>query len=140
MEVLLDLSYGVFVVDSIEAGGGVGYVDVGVATSWSFFGFGEYNFNIDDKMVPFAGARLGWAWSEVDTGLDKEDQSAIVIGGYCGAKYFLSPSVAVSGQINLDLATDEIYVNDDDLDSFNMTITVGMRFFLPAGTIKSPVQ
>ncbi len=130
-DIMLAGSYGYFIQDNIEVGGGAGYADISISTTYSLYGFGEYNFDLGGPMVPFAGAQLGWAKTEVDLGLFEVDQDAVELALYGGAKYFLAENIAISGQLNLKVASEDIYVNDDDADSVDVTLTLGMRFFLP---------
>ena len=134
-EVVLDASYGYFVQDCIELGGGLGYADVGYTSLTTLYGFGEYNFDLGTALVPFGGARVGWSSAEteikVGPGKVTSDQDALTFGLYGGAKFFLVDNIALTAQANLDVATEDIYVNDNDLESINFTLTLGMRFFLP---------
>ena len=127
----LDISagYGYFVQDSIEVGAEVALADNDLVTSYGFAGFAEFNFDQGTPLVPFVGARAGWARVEIDQ--FDADADAVVMGGYAGVKYFLAENVAITGQLNLNVASDDIYVNDDEVDDTNIDFTVGMRFFLP---------
>jgi hypothetical protein len=125
----LSVGYGYFIADNLEGGVEAAFADNDLLTSYGFGAFGEYNFNIGTPFVPFAGGKLNWAKVEVDD-LDKNND-ALVVGAYGGVKFFLAENVAISGQLNVDLASDDIYVNKNKLDNTDVTLTLGMRFFLP---------
>lgn len=91
-------------------------------------GFSEWNFPMDSALVPFLGARLGLATADVD-GVGSE--TALIVGGEAGGKLFLAENVAVSLQLNLDLATSDIFPEDDGVGNFDARITLGLRYFFP---------
>jgi opacity protein-like surface antigen len=128
-ELSLDVGYGYFVQDNIEVGGEVSFADNDDVMSYGLGGFAEYNLDQGTALVPFVGAGLGWVNTEIDA-LDVDDD-AIVAGIYGGVKYFLAENIALTAQINLDWASEDIFLNDGDVEDTNIDVTLGMRFFLP---------
>jgi hypothetical protein len=128
-EISLDVGYGYFIQDNIEVGGEVSIADNDHATTYGLGGFAEYNFDQGSALVPFAGVGLGWFNTEIDD-LDVDDD-AVVASLFGGVKYFLAENIAVTAQINLEWASEDIFLNDDDVEDTNIDFTVGMRFFLP---------
>lgn len=127
----LSLGYGQFIQDNLEVGGEVAFSDNDVATAYGFAGLVEYNFDQGTEIVPFVGASLGWAKAEVDVGDEDFDNDALVLGVSAGLKYFLAENVAVSGDVTYEWASDEIYDSDDGLEDTDLTLNLGMRFYIP---------
>ena len=46
-------------------------------------------------------------------------------------KVFLAENVALSGQLGFDFASEDIYLDDEDADSMDYNLTLGLRFFFP---------
>lgn len=126
-EIVLDVGLGHFVVDNVELGGVVGVANNDLITVWRLGGFGELSFPMQDApLVPFVGAGLAWAYADPDIG-DSED--AMVLGLAAGVKYFLTDDVAISTQVNFEYASEDIFLEDDDISDTNWDITLGLRYF-----------
>jgi hypothetical protein len=70
----------------------------------------NYHFGTGDASPwdPFIGAALGWYFvsastSDSDVGGITEALSGMAIGGFVGARYFVTPSVALVGRLGLGL-------------------------------------
>jgi opacity protein-like surface antigen len=125
----LGIKYGQFIQDNVEVGVLAAYSDNDLLEEMGFGGFAEYNFDQGTELVPFVGAEL--AWVNVD-GDDIESEDAVTLGGYVGVKYFLAENVAVSLDGKYTQASEDIYSEDGgDLEDKDMTINLGMRFYIP---------
>jgi hypothetical protein len=98
--------------DRVQAGGLISFTKKsedsfwGVSDVWGLGAFCEYNFTGNSASVPYAGisARL------LDGGGD-----VVVVGDlFAGIKVFVVPTVALFGQVNFSIASDEIYDFDRD--------------------------
>lgn len=128
-KVTLELGYGVFVADYFEAGVIGGYRDDDIVTD--FFGglFAEYNFETGTELVPFAGGQLSLHHADIDLIVVEDAVTAVVFGIYAGAKYFLTESVAVSGRLLLEAATDDVFIDEGEPTDNNLTVDLGLNFF-----------
>ncbi len=124
----LDLKLGYFVQDNIEVGGLLGIQDNDAYTTYGLGGFGEYNFDLESPVSPFAGAALKYLAAEIDDG---DDESAVVLTLYGGARYFVSPDVAIFGLAKFEQATEDVYVEDGDLEDTNIGIDIGLSVYIP---------
>jgi hypothetical protein len=129
-ELNIGVGFGYFVQDNIELGAEGLYQDNGILTTTGLAGFGEYNFDLGTPLVPFVGAKLGWFNANFDS-RHLKDQSAVVVECNGGAKYYLAENVALSAQLNVKCASEDIFLNDDKAESVDVNVTLGMRFFLP---------
>ena len=97
--------------------------------NYSLGAFGEYHLS-DLRLVdfaatiPYVGASIGMDFldSEID-----EDESAITFVPQIGIKWFFRNYVAVDTNFYFATATDDIYVNDNDLDDYDFGIRLGLR-------------
>lgn len=123
----LSAKYGYFVADYLEVGGAAAISDNDAISSYGLGGFVEYNFDLGTEVVPYVGAGLGWL--NVDYDIVDEDNDALEFSGYGGVKYFIVQNIAISGELEFDWASEEIYLEDDDVADTNIQINLGMRFF-----------
>jgi len=126
----LDVGYGYFIMDDLEVIGRFGFYDDDLYSAYAL-GFGaQFNFDFGTEFVPFAGADLSWGAIKWDEDDDSGDKNAIVLGLEGGANYFIAENVAISVSLNLDIATDDIFPEDNGkFSSTDTTILCGMRFF-----------
>ena len=66
---------------------------------------------------------------KVDGPDDYEDKDAFILGGEGGVKFFLTEYFAISGALVLEMATDDVYEDKDDVQSYDVRIEVGLRTF-----------
>jgi opacity protein-like surface antigen len=132
----LDLlfGFGYFVRDNIEVGGVLGYQVNDLASTYELGAVGEYNFDLDSSWVPFLLGGLLWAGTEADDKVFNDphdiDAEAFVgrLGG--GVKYFIRDSLAISLQLNYDLASEGLYPDEDgNLDKDSVKTRLGLRFY-----------
>ena len=132
-DVSLDIRYAYFVVDRLSLGGVAGFGDNDAATSFKFGGVGEYNFALPDNyqpvigtdFVPFVG--FGLSYQHVD--IHHEKENALVFTTEAGLKFFLTDSAAIITSGIFDLATEDIFPDDDDANKWNFALNLGMRFY-----------
>lgn len=134
-ETLIDFEvfYGQFVVDYIEAGVGFGFRDSDSLTMWQVGVGGELNFDLGTGVVPYLGIGLAYASYEVEAstpmGEVDEDNDAFILNGSAGSKFFIAENIALSGELSLEWATEDIYAEDEDFEDTNASLQLGMRFF-----------
>ncbi len=132
-DVGIDVRYAYFFWDQISLGGVAGFGDNDAATSFKIGMVGEYNFKLSDQyrpivgtdFVPFAG--LGLSYQYVDIYHNKE--SALVFTTEGGVKFFLTDSAAITASGVFDLATKDIFPDDDDAKKWDLSLRLGMRFY-----------
>lgn len=124
----LALKYGYYFWDNIAVGGMVGYADNDARSTWDLGAYGEYNFAMDGDWVPYVGLNL--AWSETDPAAG-EKNDAFVTTPNTGVKYFFNSSVAGFLQLNYDIATEDIYTDEDgNLEDQNLGFVLGLRVYI----------
>jgi len=125
-----DVLYGYFWVDFLEVGTRAGISDSDSFTSWRIGAFTEYHFFNETPLVPFLGAGVDISGADIDFPFAKNsEETAIVFGVQAGAKYFLTDSIAISSQLNFDVATDDVFASDDGAEDTNWNVEFGLRFF-----------
>ena len=124
----INLFYGYFVMDYLEAGLAGSFMNDQAVRTWSLGPKAEYNFDIGYSVVPFVGGSLRLAASKLKDG-DKSDTAAIA-GVEAGAKFFITEYAAISAALVGEIATDDIYASgDDEMDSTDLRFELGMRIF-----------
>ncbi|RJQ76833.1 MAG: hypothetical protein C4519_14030 [Desulfobacteraceae bacterium] len=96
---------------------------LGAFADWHLLGYNMVGFA---KTVPYIGASLGLYF--LDTDVD-EDESGLSFIPRVGIKWFFRDYVAVDTNFFLALATDDIYVNDNDTDKYDIGINIGLRVY-----------
>ena len=128
-------SYGYFIYDDWELGG---VLDGNLSENNKNFNIGmftEYNFTNKSSWVPYLGAAAQLATLSFDSGdltdpnLDSEDITALNIKLAGGVKYFINPHVAISAEVNYNIATDDINVTKDGLENSFTRFVFGTRFY-----------
>ncbi len=134
-QLILDSSYGYFIMDNWEVGGTLGMNMSEHNKRFDLGAFTEYNFTNSTDFVPYVGAAAQFANLDYKNG-DKQDaswgdgnNSALNFKMALGLKYFVNPSIALSAEVNYNIATDDINVTKDGLEDSFTNIVFGTRFY-----------
>jgi len=131
----LDLTggYGFFLRDYLEVGGFAelagNFDDV---FRYGLGAFAEYHvpdwsFMKAPRAMPYIGANLGLAFVDSDI---SEDNAALIFQPRIGVKWFIRDFFAIDTNFFFAVATDDIYLNDDDdLDPYDVGIRLGIRVY-----------
>ena len=122
----LTLGYGIFIQDYIEIGGRVSVARDDEATAFGIAGFAEYNIDNGTWMIPFVGGSVGYETFDDNF---YGDDAGLILGIYGGAKYFLREDVAITGTLNVEFGSGEVFLSDDGLDSTNVEFRLGLRAY-----------
>ena len=125
---LIDIngSYGYFIQDNLEVGGVVGFTMSDNVEEYTAGAFAEYNFTTGTQWVPYVGAAAEYAYASVAN----EDESAFNFQVAGGVKYFIHPQVAFNVEVNYNMATEDIYVNENlEAQSDETNIIFGTSFY-----------
>lgn len=125
-------SYGKFFTDLLEAGGFASYTrandgDVHQITAGVF---SEYHFlpegQVQQPFIPYVGANVGLLVNDND---NADSNIVGVVTPRVGFKWFIRDYVAVDTNLFLDWATDDIYVNDNSTDDYDIGMLLGLRIY-----------
>lgn len=123
----LNVSYGYFFRDNLQAGGRVGFFDNDNATLYSAAAFTEYNFEIgSEDWLPYVEFALGVSKGDGEGGVDEFAFTTELQGGI---KYFLAPNVALSGGLVVNFASDEIYPDEKRYDNNDARLQLAIRYY-----------
>jgi hypothetical protein len=127
----IDLEFGIghFLVDLLEAGAIGGIFDDDDASRWKLGGFVEYNFVTETPFFPYVGGVLSLSGADLKIGNDSENNTAIELDTRAGVKYFLTEDLALDALLSLQMATDDLYLDDRDAQKHNWRILFGLRYF-----------
>ncbi len=130
----LGLGVGYFFIDNFEVAVVGGVQSNSFADTYEFGAIAEYNFTTGTPWVPFVTVGVLWAGTELDDDIYNDegdfDKDAWLgrFGG--GIKYFFRDDIALSLNCKYDVASKDIYGNDDgDRDGYNWTMGLGLRFY-----------
>lgn len=126
--------FGYFFWDNIEIAGVLGWESNDLADNFMIGAEATYNIDTGSAWVPFVKLGALYAAVEVDDDVYNDSQDADAdsfvgrIGG--GVKYFFREDVAMSLSLQYDLASEDMYVDDDgNLDDYNVTALIGIEFY-----------
>lgn len=126
----LDMRYGYFLNRIIEIGGFGNYSRTmdGDVVRYGLGGFAEYHMFDSSwaRTIPYFGADLGLYALNWTAG---ENQNALAFVPRIGIKWFFRDYVAVDANFYLGLATEDIYVNDNSSDKYDLGIKFGLRVY-----------
>lgn len=124
----LSASYGYFIRDLLEVGGFLSYSRLldGDVESYAFGAFLEQNFPLFPEVLGYAGFDGGVQFTETDF---DDDEASLFAAGRVGVKWFLRDYVAIDTNLFLKLAADDIYVNDEELENYDIGINLGLRVY-----------
>ena len=124
----INLFYGYFVMDYLEAGLAGSFMNGNAVRTWALGPKAEYNFDIGYSAVPFVGGSLMFAASKLKE--EEKSDTAVIAGAEAGAKFFITEYAAISAALVGEIATDDIYASsDDEMDSIDLRFELGMRIF-----------
>ncbi len=133
LNIALSCMCGYFVRDNVEGGcfGDIAWLEGGDLLSVGAGVFGEYNFPLEQgsPIVPYAGAAAALQHLSIDTDFMDESDTAIEIAGYGGAKYYLIENLAIGAEIRGMVATEDIYLGDDEMESVNIVGLLRTSFY-----------
>lgn len=120
----LNAKYGYFIINDWELGANI---STDLSKSYKSGGVGvftEYNFTNSTDLVPYIGLATELVRANYNDNLDNLDSksfnaTAMNFKSSLGLKYFISPSVAISAEVNYNISTDNLKVSGGDAkDSF----------------------
>lgn len=133
------LSY--FVTDDTQIGAFISFAKKGndsfwgVDDTWGLGVFFDYNFLTDGMLLPYSGASVAIVDGNADGG-----DSVVIVSGFGGAKLFITQTVALTGQLNLNWCNEDIYDFDRNYafpdtvkgkgKSFDISGALGVRIVL----------
>ncbi|MGL4666865.1 MAG: outer membrane beta-barrel protein [Saezia sp.] len=133
-EIDLNAKYGYFIRDNWEIGGNV---TTDLSKSYKSGGLGvftEYNFTNNSNFVPYVGLAtelIRADYNDRNDNLNTEsfDATALNLKTSLGVKYFISSNVALSAEINYNIATDHLKVSGGDAKSAFTKFLIGTSFY-----------
>ena len=130
LDIDLDIRYGYCPDQYIEIGGFGNYSRMmdGDVVRYGLGRFSEYHLfgTGQGRTIPYFGADLGLFALNWDAG---EDQNALAFVPRIGIKWFFRDYVAIDTHLYLGIATDDIYINDDDSENYDFGIKFGLRVY-----------
>ena len=124
----LDVSYGYFILDDIEIGPMIGFASYGKLESFSIGIFGEYNIDFDSPVVPYVAMRLAYVSAKNDY-IGGDNKNSVEFEPAAGLKFFIAENVAISGEFYYDIASDDVYYNDNKMKNNDYGLKFGVRSF-----------
>ncbi|HPC18881.1 MAG: hypothetical protein KBC66_10090 [Kiritimatiellae bacterium] len=130
----LDLRYAYFFIDRWSLGLRGTVADNDFENYFSAGVFSEYNFWLPEgfkplvgtDLVPYVGLLLDYRHAEIHN-LGTED--AGILGGEAGLKFFLTDTTAVTLALVGEVASEDVYVDDDEATNRDLYLMLGMRFY-----------
>lgn len=121
-------SYGYFIQDNVELGARVSYLRTqgGDVEEIGVGGFGEFHLPVSNITVPYVGVGLDYSYTEIDPG---DDEDAFVVSPRVGVKWFVREYFAIDTNVFFKWATEDLYVNDNEIEDTDWGALIGLRVF-----------
>ncbi|MBC8453705.1 hypothetical protein H8D64_01470 [PVC group bacterium] len=139
LNIRLDVSGGYYVMDYVEVGAGLGFDWLHDGDDLTIRGgfFGQYDLiHRPVELMPFVGGGLGIVHTDVRTVNNNNSANrsnsatAAELTGFGGLKYYLLDNLAISTQLDIMVATDDVYVGSSNkMEAFDWDISLSARFF-----------
>ena len=129
-EARLEGGYGYFLADGVEIGFLAEYSDNDAATSAGGSLFLDVFYTAAGGMlVPYGGVQASVLSSETDFGGVDEDENALVGMAQAGGLFFVTDNLAVDAKGQYRMASEDIYIEDDDVVDTDIRFVMGLRYF-----------
>ncbi|MEL3925744.1 outer membrane beta-barrel protein [Aeromonas enteropelogenes] len=131
----LNMKYGYFIKDNWELGTNI---TTDLSRNYKSGGIGlftEYNFTNSTNLVPYVGVASELVRADYsdkrDDNLDTDsfDITAMNFKTSLGVKYFISPKVALSTEVNYNIATDNFKISGGDAKRSFTRFLIGTSFY-----------
>ncbi len=133
MNVMVSGRGGYFLMDFVEVGvgAGVSWLEGGDVTTYTGGVFGEYNLPLEalPTVVPFCGAAASVTHVSIEIGDFEESDTAVEGAAYGGAKYYLVDNLCLALQATVMVASEDIYMGEDEMEAFDWVLSMVTRFF-----------
>ena len=129
----VDLHGGIYVIDSVFAGGDLMIRDNEAVTEWEATVLGRFHFAdpfLTDEggavasFSPYVGLRLGYA-----SGDAAKDESGAVIALRLGFDFFLTDNIAIDFYADASAATADVYADKSKMESTQVSLHLGIDLF-----------
>ncbi len=132
--VSLDGGFGYFFIDNLEVIGVAGWQGTSLADTFELGAEVQYNIPTGTPWVPFVGMGVLWAGTEIDDDFyedeDDFDKDAWLGRFMGGVKYFFRDDIALNLNMKYDVASKDVYGNDDGgRDGYNWSMGLGINFY-----------
>ncbi len=117
------LSLGYFILNDIQVGGLASFACEGSDIGWGLGPYGEVNFDLDSAIVPYIALRLTVNFGEFYS------SDHLLTEGAGGLKFFLAENVALAGELYYDLASKNIFINNEREQSSDFGLHFGIRSY-----------
>ncbi|WAF97020.1 porin family protein (plasmid) [Aeromonas sp. BC14] len=133
-QVLLNTNYGYFLSHGWEVGGDV---DINATKSYKSAAvgvFSEYNFVNQTDWTPYVGIgtqllTANYNNAENHTSTDSFDATAMNLKLSAGMKYFVNEHVALTAEVNHNIATDDLHMSGGDPKRSLTKFLIGTKFY-----------
>ncbi|MBQ9726076.1 MAG: hypothetical protein IJV65_01045 [Kiritimatiellae bacterium] len=130
----LDLHGGVYVVDSVLAGGNLYVQKNDAVTAWELSATGRFHF-LDPWLTdeggamasfsPYVGLRLGWASGDNKV----DDDTGAVLAFRLGTDFFITDNFAVDLYVDAATSSGDVYADKAEMKSSNVRVHLGFDLF-----------
>lgn len=125
-EIGFNARVGTFIMDYIQVGGNVQWIDSNFATRTGLNLYGIRLYETGTYFLPYAGASLGFGSLDFDFGGSNNGLELHAIGG---VKYYLADNVSLNTELSLGVSTDDTFLGDKKTESTEVALRVGISFF-----------
>ncbi len=123
VETDMNVGLGYFMLDDLQVGGLVSFANDGSDAGFGLGAYSEILFDLNYAAAPFLGGALLYRFGDYYI----ENHLMFEING--GVKVFLTEYLAVSGTVFFDLATQDVYVSDGDLEKYDSGLRLGLNVY-----------
>lgn len=124
---------GRFIKDFVQIGaiGSLAWIEGGDLLLLGGGAFGEISVPMYDHQlwVPYYGGTCSLLYADLDTVWGESKDIVLQVSGYGGIKYFLLDNLAIGSDLEVKLATSDIYLGNKKMRNFDWIINLSTRFY-----------
>ena len=123
VETSVDIGLGYFIFDDIEVGGLISFGFTESDAGFGLGGFSEFLFDLNCSVAPYVGIALQYKFG------DYYSDHFLLLDLSGGLKFFITDSLAISTELFYDLASEDIYINNEEAADDDSGIRIGLSYY-----------
>lgn len=120
-----DIRFGSYVMDYLQVGADLTYLDTDLFTHFSLGAYVIYLFETQTYFLPYVGSKLALSSLEPATGSGDSGMDLSLLGG---VKYFFADNVSLNTEVYVGYASAKTFIKDNKASDTDLGLTLGISY------------